>query len=89
MLKTCDIINSNLVSSEIKCTAAKNHKILTRTTKPNISNKKITQDLLENTSNGNRVLYICILQATDQRRNSAHKNMSRISHMIERRLCTH
>jgi len=29
----------------------------------------------------------CILQATDQRRNSTHKNMTGISHMIEQHLC--
>jgi len=27
----------------------------------------------------------CILQATDQRRKSIHKNMTQISHMIEQR----
>jgi len=31
-----------LVSSEIKCTATNNHKILTRTTKPHRSNQKQT-----------------------------------------------
>jgi len=34
------VINSNLVSSEIKCAATKNLKILTRTTKLHRSNKK-------------------------------------------------
>jgi len=31
---------SNLVRSEIKCSAAKKHKILTRNTKPHRSNQK-------------------------------------------------
>ena len=51
------IIDSNLVSSEIQCTVTKNHKIFIRTTKPHKSNKK-TQDLLLNSSSGNRVLFI-------------------------------
>jgi len=34
------IINSNLADSEIKCTATKNHKILTRTAKLHRSNQK-------------------------------------------------
>jgi len=42
--------------------------------------KNKPQDLLVNTSSG---------LATDQRRNSTHKNMIRISDMIERHLCTH
>ena len=50
------VINSNLVTSELKYTATKNHKSLTRTTEPHKSNKK-TQDLLLNTSSGNCVLY--------------------------------
>jgi len=31
---------------------------------------------------------VYILQAADQRRNSTHKNTTRISRMIERHLCT-
>jgi len=30
-----------------------------------------------------------VLYIADQRRNSTHKNTTRISHMIERRLCAH
>jgi len=41
MLKNCDD-HFNLVSSEIKCTATKKHKILTGNTKPHRSNQKQT-----------------------------------------------
>jgi len=56
MLKNCNI-QFKFGRSEMKCTATNNHKIFTRTTKSHKSNKK-TQDLLVNTSSGNRALYI-------------------------------
>jgi len=56
----------------------KDHKILTRTTKPHKSNQKqITRSFGKcSTSSGKRVLDIAGYRS--QRRNSTHKNMTRI-----------
>jgi len=72
-----------------KCTAAKKHKRFSLERLNHIDQiKNKPQGHLVNTSNGNRDC--CILQATDQHnRNSTQENMTRIRHVIERRLCTH
>jgi len=78
------IIYSNLVSSEIKCTATKNHKIVTKTTKPHKSNQKqATSSFGKYYSSGNHVLYIAGHRLAQE---STHKNRTRISHMIEQHL---
>jgi len=81
------IINSNLVSFEIRCTAPKKQKILTRTTAPHRLNQKQTTRTLVS-----KVLAVtsvfCILQARAQLKNSTLDNMTRISHMIEPHTCT-
>jgi len=72
-------INSNLVSSEIKCTTAITTRFSLEPLNHIDQSKNKPQDLLVNTSNPNRVLYIV---GCDQCRNSTHRNMTRISQRI-------